>query len=173
MQTQQPYPLEIQKIHNDPMMILWIHIWSYDHPKQPLRLLQLGHEAAKSWDFGSTARRGFWQHLHPRRWRGREGNEKLSIEMTICKKSSTLCTKSIKSTKSTHHFPKVKLCLLISGLFRSCVFMLEASTFPKMVHPQRRPPAVVTSSFALLCCAPENPGNAWTTPGAHRMPEAL
>lgn len=162
MQTQQPYPLELRNKQN------------YDHPFASLRLLQLGHEAAKSWDFGSTARRGFWQHLHPRsRWRGREGNEKLSIEMTICKKSSTLSTKSIKSTKSTHHFPKVKLCLLISGLFRSCVFMLEASTFPKMVHPQRRPPAVVTSSFALLCCAPENPGNAWTTPGAHRMPEAL
>lgn len=39
--------------------------------------------------------------------------------------------------------------------------------FSKNGAPQRDPPAVVTSSFALLCCAPESPGNAWTTPSTH------
>lgn len=170
MQTQQPYPLELRKY----TMILWIHMIILLHHCDfcSLATRLQSHEtlevplAAAFDNICILEADAFWARPG-RQWKA------FKAEMTICKKSSTLCTKSIKSTKSTHHFPKVKLCLLISGLFRSCVFMLEASTFPKMVHPQRRPPAVVTSSFALLCCAPENPGNAWTTPGAHQMPEAL
>ncbi len=73
-----------------------------------------------------------------------------------------------KVSNQRPHFANVKLTTAnfrFVSQFSSC---WNHRLFQKWC-PKR--PAVVTSSFALLCCAPESPGNAWTTPGAHRMAE--